>query len=439
MIERKIDVKGLQTGDEGKGVRVLGISRKATALTPEILESYPVIVFRYNGGGNAGHTLWIKDLEYKHHQVPCGVHVRGVYNLIGEACCLDSIKIVREVTELQEKGVKITPENFGIASNCHMTLGFHTEEDAKNLEKEEHTSTGKGIKQTAVDKYGRVGIRFEEFLDRDTFIGILTDRFPNGVGQKSQGVQDFAAAYDEARELLAPFSVLQSDVLGRSDVHTLIGEGAQGFRLDVDRGLYPGVTSSNPSRAPFRTDLVLGTVKFYESSVGHERPFVSQMNPELEAIVREKWGEKGTTTGKKRDLGWFDAVAVKHAIESTDTDYLIGSCGDRLECLYEMGEKVRIVVAYKIGEKIYESWDKSFHNRKTLYNAEPVFEEFYPWKRFVGDEGCLTENAHRFIDRIQELTGREFVLLGTGPGEEDVIELKDVLRMGSHLIYDKIL
>jgi len=428
MIQKRFDAKGLQTGDEGKGIRVEGLTKKAAAQTPEILDKYPVIVFRYNGGGNAGHTINIGGIEYKHHQVPSGVHVKGAYNLFGEACYLDPIRAMKEITGLREKGVTITAENFGIASNAHMTLAFHTEEDAKYLAREDHTSTGKGIKQTAVDKYGRVGFRFEEFLDRETFIEILESRFPDGIGLDLTGPEDFAEFYEETRDFLNPFSVLQSDVLKRRDVHTLIGEGAQGFRLDIDRGLYPGITSSSPSITPFKADTILGTVKLYESSVGHDRPFVSQMNSELENTVREKWGERGTTTGKKRDLGWFDVVAVKHAIDCTETDYLIGSCGDRLECLHEMGVKVKLVVAYKINGKTFTSWDKSFHNRKTLYEAQPIFEEFEPWHSFVDLNGELTQNASRYIERIEQLTGREFALLGTGPGEEDVIELKNILQ-----------
>ena len=94
-----------------------------------------------------------------------------------------------------------------------------------------------------------------------------------------------------------------------------------------------------------------------------------------------------------------------------------------------MGRKVKIVIGYKIGGRTYSQWDKSFHNRQVLYGAEPVFEEFDPWERFIGDSGDLTPNARRYIDRIQELTDREFVLLGTGPGEKDVVEFKDIWKL----------
>ena len=167
----------------------------------------------------------------------------------------------------------------------------------------------------------------------------------------------------------------------------------------------------------------------YESSVGHDRPFVGQMHKELESRVREVWKEFGTTTKLPRDLGWVDIVALRYAIASSEVDYLVSTCGDRLEFLSQIGQPVKLVTGYEIDGKVYTNWDKSFHNRRTLYNAKPIFEEFPPWARFFNEgKGELSPNARRYVERIEELTDKNFVLHGYGPDVDDVYEVKDIFR-----------
>lgn len=431
MRSHKTAVIGLQTGDEGKGVRDVRIVENAVERSGfEPGDKPRVWNMRFQGGANAGHTAVKNGETYKLHQIPSGVLIPGSFNLMGEGVFFNPRSAVEELRGLQERGIEISPKNFGIASNAHVTLAYHTEEDRVDLEKQKHTSTGSGIKQTAVDKVGRVGLRFEEFLDRDTFRDVLKEkRFPDFFPARLGSIEEFVDSYQDYVDFLKDFSVLQSKIVHGQEFQYGIGEGAQGFRLDVDRGLYPGVTSSNPSMIPFRADVILGVMKLYESSVGHDRPFIGQMPEKLEGIVREKWGETGTTTGLPRDLGYVDIVAINNAIESSEVDYLIGTCGDRLEVMHELGEPVKLVVAYEIDGTIYEEWDTSFHNRNTLYHANPIFERFSPWKRFVDDNNELTGNAQKYVDRIQELTGREFILMGTGQGIQDVIEYKNPLDL----------
>lgn len=436
MEREEISIVGIQNGDEGKGKVVEYLAKKAVLRVRKKFDNRkPVVVLRFQGGANAGHSITVRGEKYALHQIPVGILVPGTYNLEGEGVFYESRGGMKEILELRNRGVEITPDNFGIASNAHVTLANHIYEDRADFMKPNHTSTGKGIKQTARDKMLGRGVRFQEFLDRETFIEILREKsFPGGLvaveDGKTMSLEEFADSYEEEREFLSQFSVLQAKALKTHGTSLKIAEGAQGFRLDVDTGLYPGITASNPSRTPFRNGLVLGVVKLYESSVGHDRPFVGRILPPiLEARLRTAFGEFGTTTGKPRDLGWFDAVAVRHAIECTGTDYLVGTCGDRLEVLAQLGEPVRIVTGYKINGRTYEQWDKSFHNRRTLYGAEPVLEELPAWEKFADDNGELTGNAQRYIDRIQRLTGKEFVLLGTGPAENQVVELDDVLSL----------
>ncbi len=423
---------GAQTGDEGKGVRVAyyvkGAVKELNELYGESTEPR-VLTLRWQGGANAGHTVVLNERKYALHQLPCGILIPGTYNLMGEGVYFNPRKASEEIKSLRSCGIAIDSKNFGIASNAHMTLDYHIDMDTEDSKGQtEHTSTGSGIKPTAIDKQARTGIRFEEFLDEKEFIEALKMRFPNGMPNGTY--KHFADSYAIEREFLSKLSVLQTDVMCPKRFNVLIGEGAQGFQLDVDRGLYPGVTSSNPSIPSFKTDIVVGTVKMYESSVGGGRPFVGRMNESLEDSLRNDWKEFGTTTGKPRSLGWLDIVALKHAIDSSEMNVLVGTCGDRLEQLAKRGEKVKLIVAYDIDGKKIDRWDKSFHKRSKLYNAKPVFEEFDAWQKFFDeDRQKLSQNAQRFVDRIQELTDTEFIAHGYGPGIDDVFDLDTYTKL----------
>ena len=423
---------GAQTGDEGKGVRVAyyvkGAVKELNELYGESTEPR-VLTLRWQGGANAGHTVVLNERKYALHQLPCGILIPGTYNLMGEGVYFNPRKASEEIKSLRSCGIAIDSKNFGIASNAHMTLDYHIDMDKEDSKGQTgHTSTGSGIKPTAIDKQARTGIRFEEFLDEKEFIEALKMRFPNGMPNGTY--KHFADSYAIEREFLSKLSVLQTDVMCPKRFNVLIGEGAQGFQLDVDRGLYPGVTSSNPSIPSFKTDIVVGTVKMYESSVGGGRPFVGRMNESLEDSLRSDWKEFGTTTGKPRSLGWLDIVALKHAIDSSEMNVLVGTCGDRLEQLAKRGEKVKLIVAYDIDGKKIDRWDKSFHKRSKLYNAKPVFEEFDAWQKFFDeDRQKLSQNAQRFVDRIQELTDTEFIAHGYGPGIDDVFDLDTYTKL----------
>lgn len=421
---------GAQTGDEGKGVRVDFYARNAVKYSGSENTDSKVWTMRWQGGANAGHTVETEGEKFALHQVPSGILIEGTYNLMGEGVFLEPRACLKEIEGLKKRGIKIRSSNFGIASNAHVTLDYHIEADSCDARLQTgHTSTGRGVKPTAVDKYGRAGIRFAEFLELDSFTEALGKRFPNKM-PNGQSHREFAQSYLREIDELKEYSVLQEEILNDKKFDFGIGEGAQGFLLDIDRGLYPGVTSSNPSIVPFKANKVVGVVKAYASSIGGDRPFIGQMETGLEEKLRAKWHERGTTTGKPRNLGWLDIVALRHAIRSADMDYLVSTCGDRLEDLAKTNEKVKIVTGYKIGNKTFTNWDKTFHDRKTLHKAEPIFEEFESWEVFFDKEkGKLTEKAQMFMDRVEKLTGTEFIAHGYGPGIDDVFELKDILRI----------
>jgi len=390
----------------------------------------PLLVVRYQGGGNAGHTLVVDGIIYKLHQIPSGIISPKAFNLLGEKMYVDPVKLMQEIQSLREKGIGVSPDNIGISANAHMTLEYHVADDKKDLHRPgKNESTGSGNKQTAKDKYFRTGMRFVEFLDGQSMEAIL-----NKVGsvdwirENHGSVVAFVKQYDFAREYLVPFLVSQHDVLKVHGYTHTIFEGAQAIMLDVDKGQYPGITSSNPVIVPHKTDVIVGMLKLYLSSVGTaERAFMTKMqDSDLEYTLQDQWGEVGTTTGLRRELGWFDAVAARYAVETTDTDYLVGTRGDSLETLHHMGAPLFIATAYKINGKTYDRWDPSFFNRFTLADVEPVLQEMPTWNIFSSD-GVLSPNAQHYIDTIQQLLDKEFVLLGTGPSREDILVRKDIL------------
>lgn len=426
----RVGIIGTQVGDEGKAKVLTSFLSEASRSAVHGGGGKPILTERFQGGGNAGHTIVVDGEQYALHQVPSGIVYPDTFNLMGHGMFGDPTKLVEEIKGLERKGVSITPNNFGIDSKMHMTLLQHVCGDRAGFE--DKKTTGSGIKQTAVDKYGRVGIRFNEFLDRRLMDEIVRERFgdyaPMRVGKDEFiHLSQLAERYDAEREFLSDFVTQTHEVRKDHGHHFHFFEGAQGARLDVDVGQYPHVTSSNPLFVPGRPDLIVGVAKMYESSVGRNgRAFVGEMESGLADRVREEWGEFGTTTGNPRDLGWFDALGVRYAVENGQVDYLAMTCGDRLEVLHDLGENIKLVVGYEIDGVRHDSWDASFDKRDTLDRARPIFEEFEPWERFEVD-GRLTDNARRYVDRIQELLDTEIIMYGTGPCEDDMVVERDIL------------
>ncbi|MEK6950426.1 MAG: adenylosuccinate synthetase [Nanoarchaeota archaeon] len=433
-MEKEIAFIGLQWGDEGKGkVLHYAVSEavQRSSFDNQFLGISPVAVERYQGGGNAGHTIYYKDVKQVLHYIPSGIFFPEVYNLCSAGMYLEPRKLMKEIQGLQQQGVSINSQNLGIAANAHITLDHHLLDDEKDLMKPVHTSTGNGIKPTAVDKYGRVGLRLIEFLERKVMADGLKRMFPEGVPARYESPEQYAHSYEQEREFLAQFLVQDHRARQQQGQQYWLLEGAQGVMLDVDVGNYPGVTSSHVIHFPVRPDSVIGVVKLYCSSVGlGDRPFVSQLPAELEDKVRREWGEFGATTGRPRAVGWFDAVAARYAAEVAGVEGLVGTCGDRLETLARLEVKPEIVVAYEIEGRKYESWEVLFHRRDVLYKARPITEKFEPWKKFTEPGGkVLTPAAQRYVSRIEQLVGKRFCLLGTGAKEQEMIVYHDIFEL----------
>jgi adenylosuccinate synthase len=419
-------VIGLQFGDEGKAKIDTGLLLVARELYhPDTW----IMTERYQGGSNAGHTTVINNVMYKHHQIPCGTAIENCYNLSGKKVFVAPRKLLKEISTLEAQGIQITPNNYGIAANAHVTLDYHLSEDKKNLVGSNHTTTGSGIKQTAVDKAGRIGIRFIEFLDEKFMSQILRERFGNSVYGKTP--EKFSASYNQEREQLAQFVTQEHVARNRYAQQFWLAEGAQSVALGLNDGLWPGVTSSDPGDVPNNPDFIVGVMKAYQSSVGFgNRPFIArEQHPELESNLREAWGEYGTTTKKPRGVGWINIPLIRYTTAVSNVNHLALTCLDKLEYLSKINQPVKIVRALRIDGKTNEDWEVMFHRRDTLHKATPIYEIFDPWDKTVEDDGfTLTKNAQKFVSRLETLLGFNFSLIGTGPADTQVIQRENIIE-----------
>ena len=412
-------IVGAQWGDEGKGKIVEYLINSAEK---KYSGDKVVLTYRWQGGANAGHTVAVDGKVFKLHQIPSGIVRSNTYCLLGKGMFLNPRKLLNEIKTLESQGIKVVADKLGISSKAHMTLDYHTTDDQANYNIPEHSSTGSGIKQTARDKADRIGIRFIEFLNRDLMIKILKEKtFPKGIPEISY--EDFVDSYTNERELLTKFLVSENEVFTSKNYKYIIAEGAQGIMLGVEDGQYPGITSSDPGLPTHRPEKVMGIFKAYCSNVGiKDRPFLSEMDKELQAKVVDPWYEYGTTTKKPRHIGWFDVVAGRYAMEVAHMDFIGITCLDKLEELFKIKEKVKICIGYEINGKVYNKWDVTFDRRDVLWNAKPIYEELEPWEKTVEEDGkTLTLNAQKYIEKLEELLGKRFFYIGIGPKSEELI------------------
>ncbi|MBN1385424.1 adenylosuccinate synthetase [Candidatus Woesearchaeota archaeon] len=416
---------GGQNGDEGKGKCVYTVTDHAIGRYHLLdVPSSRILAVRYQGAHNAGHTVIIDGVKYQLHHVTSSIITPEVYGLLGRGMYIEPRSLLEEIELLRSRGIKITPDNLGISSNAHVILDYHTAEDQGCYNLKEHTSTGRGIKQVARDKYFRTGMRFIEFLDKGLMMKILEEKaFPAGVPPGLRSFGEFADSYDNQRRGLEGFLADDDDVFFDPRFVFAVEEGAQGALIDIDVGQYPGITSSHPTNPPNRPKNIVVVYKFTVSSVGiGDRPFMTEMPDDLQDKVRQVWGEYGTSTGKPRHLGWFDCIAAEKTLRAIKGDYVAGTCLDRLEVFSELGVRPKVAVAYELDNRVYTRWDISFNKRGVLSQVKPIYKEFDPWDRTVeADHKTLTPPARKYVDFIEQFLGHRFFMIGTGPEDHQVI------------------
>ena len=426
---KNVVILGTQWGDEGKGKIV------------DLLTDQVAAVVRYQGGHNAGHTLVIDGEKTVLHLIPSGILRENVRCFIGNGVVLSPEALLKELTELEAKGVPVR-ERLRISPACPLILPYHVALDqAREKARGEAKigTTGRGIGPAYEDKVSRRGLRVADLFHRERFaakLGEVLD-YHNFALQHYYKVDpvDFQKTLDEAMGYAEWLKPLMTDVTARlhelrREGANIMFEGAQGSLLDIDHGTYPFVTSSNTTAGgtatgsgfgPLYLDYVLGITKAYTTRVG-SGPFPTELFDDVGARLAERGHEFGSTTGRARRCGWFDAVILRRAMEINS---ISGLCLTKLDVLDGL-DVIRICIGYRNeeGAVIEAPTDAD-----SYLGLEPVYEDVPGWSESTLGIQALDQlpvNAQAYIKRIEELVGAPVDIISTGPDRNETIILRKI-------------
>ena len=416
-------VVGLQWGDEGKGK------------TTDFLAEQVAMVVRYQGGDNAGHTVVKGDEVLKLHLVPSGVLYPHITSVIGNGVVVNPATLIGELDMLAARGIDV--RRVRVSRSAHVIMPYHVALDVANearLDGAKVGTTGRGIGPTYGDRAWRVGLRIGDLLDRDVLRTRLERVLPDknlvlgsmgGDPFDVDALVDTAAAWGERlRDHMDDTTWLVQAALARGE-HVLL-EGAQGTLLDLDHGSYPFVTSSNAVAGgattgggigPLQVDEVMGVMKAYATRVG-SGPFPTELLDDIGEGIRERGREIGTTTGRPRRVGWFDAVPTRYAVAVNSASSIMLNKLDILSGL----QQIPLCVAYEVDGRRVDRWPSS---SEQLARATPIYERFEGWADPIHDVrslGGLPEAARRYVTALEELAGVPIVLVSVGPERTQTIE-----------------
>jgi len=418
-------ILGLQWGDEGKGKFVDFFAK-----------DYDVIA-RFQGGPNAGHTLYVKDKKIVLHQIPSGVFHEGVTNLIGNGVVLDAVTLKRECDTVASFGIDLK-KNLFISERTHLILPTHRALDkAAELSKgnDKIGSTLKGISPAYMDKTGRNGLRVGDLLDKNFTTSYIKLRLKH---QKlldnysfNDDISDWEQEFFEALEFLKQLNIVNGEYFINNKLQQqkkVLAEGAQGSMLDIDFGTFPFVTSSNTITAgvcsglgvaPQKIREVIGVTKAYCTRVGGG-PFPTELNDETGEQLRQTGNEFGATTGRPRRCGWIDLIALRYACMINGVTKLVMTKADVLDAFKQLS----VCTGYKIDGK--ESSEIPF--QMTRVNIEPVYKQFKGWNISTSaakSPAELPQAMKEYVDFINKELGVRIQYISNGPGREQIIALFD--------------
>jgi len=426
-----IVIGGAQWGEEGKG--------KLTDLLAERADG----VVRFQGGNNAGHTIVRDGDEFKFHLIPSGILYPGRICAIGNGVVIDPAVLIEELEGLRRRGVDSA--GLRISANAHLIMPYHVMLDTAGearLGELEIGTTKRGIGPCYADKAARLGIRVQDLLDAK----ILRKKIMAALEPKEKMLRPFAKhprldlhamteEYLRYGHRLEPFIADTAHILWTAldDGRTVIFEGAQGTLLDLDHGTYPFVTSSNPVAGaacvgagvgPADIDEVWGVAKAYTTRVG-AGPFPTELDDELGAYLRERGGERGTTTGRERRCGWLDLVALRYAVRLNTLSALALTKLDVLAGI----DPLKVAVRYRSSEGAL--LDELPYHQSVLHAAEAQYEELPGFDQDIG--GCRSESelpreARDYLEFIGDHAGVPIRLVGVGPGRDQVIWMGEAER-----------
>ena len=422
-------ITGAQWGDEGKG--------RAT----DLLGSRVDYVVKFNGGNNAGHTVVIGDEKYALHLLPSGILTPGVTPIIANGVVVDLAVLKQELDALNARGVDTS--KLKVSANAHVITAYHRTLDKvteRFLGKRQIGTTGRGIGPAYADKINRVGIRIQDIFDES----ILRQKVEAALDFKNQvlvkiynrraiGVDEVVEELLSFRELLEPMVCDTSLMLHEAieSNKTVLFEAGQATMLDIDHGTYPFVTSSNATAGgastgsglpPHKIERVIAVIKAYTTRVG-AGPFPTELFDEMGEHLAKVGHEYGTTTGRLRRCGWYDAPMARYAARINGvTDFVL----TKLDVLSGL-ETIPVCVAYDVNGVRH---DEMPVNQSDFHHAKPVYEEFPGWSEDISGARRfedLPANAQNYILALEKMSGSRMSAIGVGPEREQVVVRHDLL------------
>ena len=420
---------GAQWGDEGKG--------KAT----DLLGSRVDAVVKFNGGNNAGHTIVVDGEKYALHLLPSGILTPGCVPVIGNGVVIDLGVLFEEIDGLNARGVDTS--RLVVSASAHVITPYNRTLDKvteRFLGNSKIGTTGRGIGPTYADKMARIGIRVQDLFDADVLrakvVGALNlknqvlVKIYNRKAFDVEAVVEELASYAERLRPLVTDTVLLLDRMLSED-RTVVLEAGQATLLDVDHGTYPFVTSSNATAGgactgsgipPTRISRVIAVVKAYTTRVG-EGPFPTELLDVKGEQLRNAGAEFGTTTGRPRRCGWFDAPVARYAARVNGvTDFVL----TKLDVLTGMDE-VPVCVAYEIdGTRV----DEVPTNQAEFARAVPIYETFPGWTEDISSARTLEDlprNARDYVAALEQMINAPISVIGVGPGRDETVVVRDLL------------
>jgi adenylosuccinate synthase len=421
---------GAQWGDEGKGKIV------------DILAQNADIVVRYQGGSNAGHTVINDRGTFVFHLIPSGILYRGTLCAIGNGVVVDPGSLIEEMDHLQGQGVKFG-KNFVISQRAHVILPYHKAIDRASEQSKGSRkigTTGRGIGPSYADKMARIGILMGDLLNPPLFKKKLEENlvemnwflerlYKVETFQVDKVFDQYMAYADRLRSYIVDTTTLLNRAIGKNK--TVLFEGAQGTHLDVDFGTYPYVTSSSSAAGgactgtgvgPTMIDAVLGIAKVYTTRVG-SGPFPTELTDEVGQGLQERGKEFGSTTGRARRCGWFDAVVVRHATQVNGLSSLAVTKLDVLDGCKEL----KLCTGYRHGSTIHKDMPADLD---VLTGCEPVYQRMKGWTAATTGTTSykrLPVEAKRYLARIEELAQCRIDMISTGSKRAETIMLRNPL------------
>ncbi|MBA2427129.1 MAG: adenylosuccinate synthase [Actinobacteria bacterium] len=420
-----IALVGIQWGDEGKG--------KVT----DLLAGHTDTVVRYQGGNNAGHTIVVGGERYALHLVPTGVLYEHCTPVIGPGVVVDPQVLIEEIDTLEARGIDVS--RLLLSGNAHLIMPYHLELDRVTerwLGKNRLGTTKRGIGPAYADKATRIGLRVQDLLSPKIFAAKLEVALKEKNLLLTRVYGRLPLEMDEIQDQYRTFGARLAPLIADTALHvqraldagkTVLFEGAQAAMLDLDHGTYPFVTSSNPIAGgacagagvgPRDIERIIGVAKAYCTRVG-SGPFPSEADPADAEVLVEEGAEYGTTTGRRRRCGWFDAVAARYASRLNTLTELVVTKLDVLSSF----SSIKVCVAYEYEGRRYEELPPN----QTIFNkCRPVFEELPGWSEdltSVRDPDDLPKQARSYLELIEGLVGAPVSQVSVGPGRDQMVEM----------------